>query len=102
MKLNLVPARTGVAWVRSGLQTFFRQPLAFISLFFFFMAVVSLASPVPLVGSALALMLLPTMTLALMAATEQAAAPQKPPAGAVFVAALKAVRPMRSRWRCWA
>jgi hypothetical protein len=92
VKLNLVPARTGVAWVRSGLQTFFRQPLAFISLFFFFMAVVSLASQVPLVGSALALMLLPTMTLALMAATEQAAAPEKAPAGAVFVAALKAAR----------
>ncbi len=66
--------------------------MAFISLFFFFMAVVSLASQVPLVGSALALMLLPTMTLALMAATARAAAPEKPPSGAVFLAALKAVR----------
>jgi hypothetical protein len=92
VKLNLVPARTGVAWVRSGLQTFFRQPLAFISLFFFFTAVVSLASQVPLVGSALALMLLPTMTLALMAATEHAAAPEKPAAGTVFLAALQAAR----------
>ena len=92
MKLNLVPARTGVTWVRTGLKTFLRQPLAFISLFFFFMAVVSIASLVPLVGSALALMLLPTMTLALMAASAQAAVPEKPPAGAVFIAAFTAVR----------
>ncbi len=52
MKLNLVPARTGVLWVRSGLKAFARQPLAFISLFFFFMALVSIASQLPLVGAA--------------------------------------------------
>ena len=92
MKLNLVPARTGVVWVRTGLQAFARQPLAFISLFFFFMTMVSLASQLPLVGAAIALMLLPTMTLGLMAATAAAAGPQKPPAGAVFLAALHAVR----------
>jgi hypothetical protein len=92
MKLNLVPARTGVLWVRTGLQAFGRQPLAFISLFFFFMAVVSVASQLPVVGAALALMLLPTMTLGLMAATAQAAGPEKPAAGTVFIAALNAVR----------
>ncbi|VTU26759.1 hypothetical protein SRS16CHR_03922 [Variovorax sp. SRS16] len=92
MKLNLVPARTGALWVRTGLRAFAVQPLAFISLFFFFMALVSIASQVPLVGAAVALMLLPTMTLGLMAATAQAAAPEKPPAGAVFMAALNAVR----------
>jgi hypothetical protein len=92
MKLNLVPARTGVLWVRTGLQAFARQPLAFISLFFLFMALVSIASQLPLIGAALALMLLPTMTLGLMAATAQAAGPEKPAAGAVFVAALNAVR----------
>lgn len=92
MKLNLVPARTGVLWVRTGLKAFARQPLAFISLFFFFMALVSIASQVPLIGAAIALMLLPTMTLGLMAAAKQAAGPDKPPAGAVFAAALNAVR----------
>jgi hypothetical protein len=92
MKLNLVPARTGVLWVRSGLKAFARQPLAFISLFFFFMALVSIASQLPLVGAAIALMLLPTMTLGLMAAAQQAAGPEKPPAGTVFLAALNAVR----------
>jgi hypothetical protein len=92
MKLNLVPARTGVLWVRTGLKAFVTQPLAFISLFFFFMALVSIASQIPLVGAAIALMLLPTMTLGLMAAAAQAAGPEKPAAGAVFLAALHAVR----------
>ena len=92
MKLNLVPARTGVLWVRSGLKAFAKQPLAFISLFFFFMAMVSIASQVPLIGAAIALMLLPTMTLGLMAAAQQASGPEKPPAGTVFLAALHAIR----------
>ena len=92
MKLNIVPARSGVTWVRAGLKAFFRQTLAFISLFFFFMAVVSIASQIPFIGTVLALMLLPTMTLGLMAAASQAAGPDKPPAGSVFLAALNAVR----------
>jgi hypothetical protein len=93
MKLNLVPARTGVLWVRTGLRAFARQPLAFISLFFFFsMTLLSVASLVPLIGTAVALMLLPSMTLGLMAGAAQAAGPEKPPAGTVFLAALRAVR----------
>jgi len=92
MKLNLVTARAGTGWVREGLRTFFRQPLAFTSLFFFFMAVVSIASQIPFIGGMLTLMLLPTMTLALMAATAQAAGPDKLPAGSVFLAAMRAVR----------
>jgi len=94
MKLNIVPARNGSLWVRQGLQIFFRQPLAFISLFFFFMAVVSIASQLPVIGGTLALILLPTMTLGLMAAsaTAQAVPGLRPPAGSVFMAALRAVR----------
>jgi hypothetical protein len=92
MKLNLVPARTGVQWVREGLTAFAKSPLAFISLFFFFMAMVSIASQLPLVGAAIALALLPTMTLGLMAAAQHAAGPGKPAPGSVFLAALHAVR----------
>ncbi|RZL57954.1 MAG: hypothetical protein EOP70_02435 [Variovorax sp.] len=96
MKLNLVPARTGAAWVRQGLQAFAKRPLAFVSLFFFFMAVVSIASQVPLIGTVIALMLLPTMTLGLMAAaaatTDVGPDGEKPPAAAVFLASLNAVR----------
>ena len=72
MKLNIVPARTGLVWVKLGVTTFFRQPLAFAGLFFMFMALVSIATLVPYVGSALALALLPAVTLGLMAATLEA------------------------------
>lgn len=92
MKLNIVPARTGVKWVRAGLRAFGSRPLAFVSLFFFFMGLVSMVSQIPWVGAVLALMLLPTMTLALMAATAEADGPVKPAAGAVFQAAFKAIQ----------
>jgi len=98
MKLNLVPARTGAEWVRSGLKTFWRQPLAFISLFFLFMAAISIASQLPFVGSVLAPVLLPFMTLGLMVATSVAHANegQRAAAPAMFVAAVGAVR---TEWR---
>ena len=73
MRLNSVGARTGFEWVRLGIKTFWRQPLAMSGLFFLFMAVVSIVSAVPLVGVALALALLPAATLGLMAATREIA-----------------------------
>ena len=72
MKLNIVPARTGLTWVKLGIQTFIKQPLAMSGLFFMFMAMLSLATLVPFVGAALALALLPAATLGLMAATQEA------------------------------
>ena len=65
MKLNIVPARTGLLWVRLGLRTFWAQPLALAGLFFLFMTVMSVASLIPFVGNALALALLPAATLGL-------------------------------------
>ena len=72
MKLNLVPAGTGIVWLKLGIRTFFKQPLAMSGLFFMFMAAMSVLSFVPLVGTVLALMLLPAATLGLMAATHEA------------------------------
>ena len=72
MKLNIVPARTGIAWVKSGIRVFWRQPMAMAALFFMTMASMSLASMVPFVGSALALVLLPSATLAMMVASAEA------------------------------
>jgi hypothetical protein len=72
MKLNIVPARTGLTWVKLGIKTFIKQPLAMSGLFFMFMAMLSLATLVPFVGAALALALLPAATLGLMAATQEA------------------------------
>lgn len=71
MKLQILPARQGAQWVKLGIQTFFRQPLALSGLFFLFMAVMSVLNIVPVLGSALALALLPGATLGLMAATQE-------------------------------
>jgi hypothetical protein len=73
MQLNIVPARTGMAWATQGVRTFWRQPLAMIGLFFLFMLTVSLASMLPFVGAALALVILPGLTLGMMEATRVAA-----------------------------
>jgi hypothetical protein len=72
MKLNVLPARTGWLWVKLGLRTFFRQPLALAMLFVMFVVAVSVASLLPVLGPVLALGLLPAASLGLMAASEQA------------------------------
>jgi hypothetical protein len=71
MKLHIVPARQGILWVKLGMRTFLRQPLALSGLFFIFMAVMSLLSMVPLIGNVLALALLPGATLGVMVATHE-------------------------------
>lgn len=72
MKLNIVPAHTGVIWVKAGIGVFWRQPMAMAALFFMTMAAMSLASAVPLIGTPLALALLPSATLAMMVASAEA------------------------------
>ncbi len=86
MQLNIVPARTGLNWARQGIRTFWRQPLAMSGLFFLFMAVVSLVSIVPVIGGALTLVLLPALTLGMMAATEAAEDQRFPMPGLLFAA----------------
>jgi len=73
MKLNKVPASTGVQWVKLGMRTFASQPFALTGLFFMFILAVSLLSLVPVLGQVVALALLPAATLGLMAATREAA-----------------------------
>ena len=72
MLLQTVPARQGLQWAWMGIRTFWKQPLAMSGLFFLFMALVSLVSMLPLVGGAVALVLMPTFTAGLMAATQVA------------------------------
>ena len=73
MKLNIVPARTGLQWVKLGIRTFLRQPLALAGLFFMYMAAVLVLSQVPLIGPIVGGLLVPAATLGLMAATAEAA-----------------------------
>ena len=89
MKLNIVPARTGITWVKLGFKTFTQQPLAMSGLFFMFMALLSIASLLPLIGAAVALALLPAATLGLMAATQEAAK-GKFPMPSILISAFRA------------
>jgi len=91
MKLNIVPARAGLTWVKLGIKTFFRQPLAMSGLFFMFMAMLSVATLLPFIGSALALALLPAATLGLMAATQEATR-GKFPMPSILISAFRAGR----------
>jgi hypothetical protein len=86
MNLQIVPARAGLKWVRQGMSTFWRQPLAMSGLFFLFMATVSVVSIVPFIGSALALIVLPALTLGMMAATQTATEGKFPMPGVLFTA----------------
>ncbi|MET3390616.1 hypothetical protein ABIC33_001239 [Variovorax sp. 1140] len=110
MKLNLVPARTGVEWVRLGLKNFWRQPLAFVSLFLMFMALISTISQLPVIGRFLPFVLLPFSTLGFMVAasvadasasdkaaeTDGTPSPRKPTGALMF---LSVARAMRAEWR---
>jgi hypothetical protein len=86
MNLQIVPASAGLKWARQGMRTFWRQPLAMTGLFFIFMITVSLVSVVPIIGSALALVVLPSLTLGMMAATQMASDGKFPMPSVLFVA----------------
>ncbi|HSV44844.1 MAG TPA: BPSS1780 family membrane protein [Ramlibacter sp.] len=72
MKLNVVPARTGILWVKLGIQTFLKQPLALAGLFFMYMAAVVMVAQIPVLGTFIGGLLVPAATLGLMAATAEA------------------------------
>jgi hypothetical protein len=91
MKLRMVPARQGAQWVKLGIRTFFKQPLALSGLFFMFMAAMSVLSMVPVLGNIIALALLPAATLGLMAATQETTK-GKFPMPTVLVSAFRAGR----------
>lgn len=86
MKLTVVPSRTGLAWVRAGVRTFLRQPLALSGLFFMYTALVLVVSQLPLVGPLIGGLLVPAATLGLMAASAEAESGRFPMPGVLFSA----------------
>ena len=72
MRLNIVPPRTGLQWVRAGLRTYFRQPLALTGLFFMYTTVIVVLGQIPVLGPLAGGLLVPAATLGLMAATAEA------------------------------
>jgi hypothetical protein len=95
MKLNLVPARSGALWVKQGVTAFFKQPLGMAGLFFMFMALMTIATMLPVLGLPLAMTLLPGATLGLMVATQDVAQ-GKFPMPLVLLAGLRA-QPQKAR-----
>lgn len=96
MKLQIVPARTGLQWVREGVRVFARMPLAFLGLFLMFMAVTVVLAMIPLAGDVLALALLPAATVGLMAATQQAVDGRFPLPATLLVAFRQSPRQTRA------
>lgn len=72
MKLNIVAPRNGLTWVRLGISTFFKQPLALAGLFFLYAGAMWLLAQVPVLGSAISAVLVPAVTLGMMVAAQQA------------------------------
>jgi hypothetical protein len=72
MKLNIVPARRGFLWVRLGMQTFMKQPLALAALVFMYSTIAVAMLVVPVIGPFFMMALVPMGTLGLMAATKVA------------------------------
>ena len=72
MKLHIVPARTGLQWVKLGVQTFWRQPMALTALLFISMMAVSLIGLLPILGAYLSLLLTPTVFLVMMLGAAEA------------------------------
>jgi hypothetical protein len=85
MKLQIVSARTGVTWVKEGIRCFWRQPLALSGLFFVFLGVISLTSLLPLVGAFTGLVLLPALSLGLMAASRETVLGKFPMPSILFI-----------------
>jgi hypothetical protein len=95
MKLQIVPASTGATWVKLGITTFFKQPLALGGLFFMSIAVGQVLAIVPFIGIVMALIIMPATTLGMMLATIQATQ-GKFPMPSMLISAFKA-GPQRSK-----
>ena len=91
MKLQSVPARQGIVWVRQGFAVFFRQPLAFAALFATFAFAIYVLLLLQDVGEFIALAILPLVALGFMLATRIAVAGGVP-TPRVFVQALRGPR----------
>jgi len=78
MKLHIVPASTGLQWVKLGMQTFWHQPMALTALLFISMAAVSLIGMFPIIGPYIALLLMPSVFLVMMLGAAEASQQRTP------------------------
>lgn len=84
MDLRTLPPRAGLDWLRDALRLFRRQAFAFSALVIVYLFGLMLLASVPLVGLAIAALLVPFGTLALTAAGREAEA-NRPPSLALLL-----------------
>jgi hypothetical protein len=72
ISLNVVPARTGMTWVKQGIKTFFKQPFALGGLVLMNFGISQLLAILPLIGVFAAVALIPAFNLGLLAASRSA------------------------------
>lgn len=68
MKLKLIPAKTGFAWVREGLAVFRKQPLRMTSFLIVYILLSTITSFIPVIGPAVSFALMPFLMVVLMVA----------------------------------
>ncbi|OAJ53773.1 hypothetical protein A6V36_09935 [Paraburkholderia ginsengiterrae] len=68
MQLIEVPAKAGYVWFRQGIWLFRKNPLAFLTLFFTYLLVMTLVSQIPVIGGVLPLAFIPGVAVGFMAA----------------------------------
>jgi hypothetical protein len=68
MQLIEVPAKTGYVWFRQGIWLFRKNPLAFLTLFFTYLLVMTLVAQIPVIGGVLPLAFIPGVAVGFMAA----------------------------------
>ena len=68
MQLIEVPAKAGYVWFRQGIWLFRRNPLAFLTLFFTYLLVMTLSRSIPVIGGVLPLAFIPGVAVGFMAA----------------------------------
>lgn len=96
MQLIEVPAKTGYVWFRQGIWLFRRNPLAFLTVFFAYLFVMTLISRLPVVGPVLPLLLIPGVAVGFMAACRNTIA-KKPVWPTVLVDGFRAYGPVVAR-----
>ncbi|MEY4294800.1 MAG: hypothetical protein RLY82_488, partial [Pseudomonadota bacterium] len=67
MKLNILPARAGYLWVKSGFALFAYKPSAFIGFFASFMLLLIVLGSIPYIGNYLSMLAFPALNLGMMA-----------------------------------
>ena len=68
MQLIEVPAKAGYVWFRQGIWLFRKNPLAFLTLFFTYLLVMTLVAQIPVIGGVLPLAFIPGVAVGFMAA----------------------------------